>query len=106
MVIPRGQLKQRVNAFVLSGNRTTVSTNSPVLISERFRPSHPPPAPKPILRQPHLVKSGIPGPVGLVPKSRGLVHWRGLIDPPVQRVEKSDQFLNGLWRQTEGAQPP
>ena len=104
MVIPRGQLGQRVNAFVLSGNRTAVSTNSPVLISERFPPI--PPAPKPILRQPHLVKFGIPGPVGLVPKSRGLVHWRGLIDPPVQRVEKSDQFLNGLWRQIEGAQTP
>ena len=101
VVIPRGQRGQRVNAFVLSGNRTAISTNFPVLISECF----PRPAPKPILRQPHLVKFGIPGPVGLVPKSRGLVHWRGLINPPVQRVEKSNQLLNGLWRQIEGAQP-
>lgn len=55
--------------------------------------------PTPALRPPHLVELGVPGPVGLVPKARGLVHWRGLIDPPVQSVKKRQQLLNGLWGQ-------
>lgn len=64
----------------------------------------PQPSPEACLWPSHLVEFGIPGPVGLVPESRGLVHWRSLIDPPVQRVEKSDQFLNGLCRQNREGQ--
>lgn len=97
--VPRAQLGQRVNAFVLPLSGTAMLTNSPgILVPAGSRPG---PAPEPVLRQPHLVKLGVPGPVGLVPKSRGLVHRRRLINPPVQRIEKSDQFLNGLQGQTE-----
>lgn len=86
-------------------SRKTAGAEIPVILICREAPPSPAqPSPHASLWQPHLFEFGIPGPVGLVPKSRGLVHWRSLINPPVQRVEKSDQFLNGLLRQSRGGQ--